>query len=351
MNATHFIGVCAFALLCATGIQAADIDAGKAYFNKNCANCHGKTAKGVASFPSLRDRDAAYLVDRLKTYRSRGKVGPNSAIMYSHASKLDDEKITNIAAYLSSKFGTAKSAESTPKAKAEPERPKKDNAKAESSGEPKATAKQSKNTRVVACSQEQGEALGECAVRIERDKNDKFTVTVTFANGFKRRLFFKDGKFLKASATMSGAGADTDWALQDGTHLIRVDDQRYEVPEALFATLDKAAELTPTASTSTTKTTKTTEKEVAETSDATTDIAKGKKHFRKNCRACHGSKAQGVASYPELAGQSADYLAMRLKQYRAGETLGPNTPLMAPRAKKLSDEDIANIVAYIDTFN
>ena len=345
MNVTHFVGICAIALLSATGVRAADISAGQTYFNKNCANCHGKTAKGVASFPSLRDRDAAYLADRLTTYRSRGKVGPNSAIMYSHAGKLDDDKIANIAAYLSTKFGTEKSAESAPKAKAEPAKTKQDDAKAEPPSEPK--AKHSKNARVIACSQEQGETLGECTVAVKRDKKGKTIVTATFANGFKRKLFFKDDKFLKASATMSGVGTDTDWKLEDGTHLIRVDDQRYEVPEALFASLEtKAPELAASAVTP-----KPPKETPTEETSATADIAKGKKHFRKNCRACHGAKAQGVASYPELAGQSAGYLAMRLKQYRAGEKLGPNTPLMAPRAKKLSDADIANIVAYIGTFN
>lgn len=347
MNVSHFIGVCAVVLLSATGVRAADVSAGQIYFNKNCANCHGKTAKGVASFPSLRDRNAAYISDRLSTYRARGKVGPNSAIMYSHAGKLNDDKIANIAVYLSTKFGTEKSIESTSKVNAETTNAEKNVAKTKPSSVPKAKAEQSGNTGVVACSQEQGEALGECTVRVERGKTDKITVTATFANGFTRRLFFKDGSFLKASATMSGVGTDTDWKLEDGKHFIRVDDQRYEIPVSLFAARETAAK-EPTAPVVKKKASQTSKSEEV---SALADIAKGKKHFRKNCRACHGSKAQGVASYPELAGQSADYLAMRLKQYRAGEKLGPNTPLMAPRAKKLSDQDIANLVAYIGTFN
>ena len=44
-----------------------------------------------------------------------------------------------------------------------------------------------------------------------------------------------DGRFLKASVTMSGVGTDTDWSLKDGTHIIRVDGQRYEVPDILIA--------------------------------------------------------------------------------------------------------------------
>lgn len=87
----------------------------------------------------------------------------------------------------------------------------------------------------IACAQERGQPLAQCSYRIERDQKGKTTVTVVFANGFKRGLFFMDGKFLKASATMSGVGTDTDWSLKDGRHMIRVDGQRYEVPDTLIA--------------------------------------------------------------------------------------------------------------------
>jgi len=87
----------------------------------------------------------------------------------------------------------------------------------------------------IACAQERGDALGQCTYRIKRDADGKTTVTAIFANGFKRGLFFRDGKFLKGSVTMSGVGTDTDWTLKEGVHLIRVDGQRYEVPDALIA--------------------------------------------------------------------------------------------------------------------
>ena len=86
----------------------------------------------------------------------------------------------------------------------------------------------------IACAQETGEALGQCSYSVKRDKTGKITVTVAFTNGFKRRLFFKDGTFLKANSTMSGTGTDTDWSLKDGTHRIRVDDQRFDVPDTLI---------------------------------------------------------------------------------------------------------------------
>ena len=89
--------------------------------------------------------------------------------------------------------------------------------------------------RSIACAQERGESLGRCTYRIEPGEKGRITLTVIFANGFKRKLFFENGEFLKASVTMSGVGTDTDWSLEDGTHRVRVDGQRYEVPDTLIA--------------------------------------------------------------------------------------------------------------------
>lgn len=81
------------------------------------------------------------------------------------------------------------------------------------------------------------------------------------------------------------------------------------------------------------------------------DIEAGKKLYKKTCKNCHGPTAKGMASFPKLVDKEVAYLMERLAQYRAGEQLGPNTPLMAPQAVKLSDEDIANISHYIAALN
>lgn len=83
------------------------------------------------------------------------------------------------------------------------------------------------------------------------------------------------------------------------------------------------------------------------TETPTGDIEMGQSLYKKECRGCHGPTAKGLASYPKLVGHPANYLIDKLERYRAGERFGPNTPLMAPRAKKLSDEDIVNISAFI----
>ncbi len=79
------------------------------------------------------------------------------------------------------------------------------------------------------------------------------------------------------------------------------------------------------------------------------DISAGEKLYQDNCRNCHGPSAAGMASFPKLAGRSEKYLISRLEQYRAGERVGPNSALMMPMAADLSDEDIANVAAYIAT--
>ncbi len=85
----------------------------------------------------------------------------------------------------------------------------------------------------VDCAQEIGEALGVCAAAVARSGGGDATVVVTFPNGFARQLYFTHGAFMRADATMSGAGTDTDWRVDDGAHVIRVDDQRFELPVAL----------------------------------------------------------------------------------------------------------------------
>ena len=65
------------------------------------------------------------------------------------------------------------------------------------------------------------------------------------------------------------------------------------------------------------------------------------------CITCHGPEGEGMGIFPKIAGQTADYIAGRLQQYRAGEMVGPNSPLMMPHASALSDEDINNLAVFI----
>ncbi len=90
------------------------------------------------------------------------------------------------------------------------------------------------------CAQERGEPPGTCEAGVARGADGTAVVAVRFPNGFARHLRFAGGRFLSADTTMSGTGRDTDWALREGVHVIRVDDQRYEIPDAFVFGPDAA---------------------------------------------------------------------------------------------------------------
>ena len=66
------------------------------------------------------------------------------------------------------------------------------------------------------------------------------------------------------------------------------------------------------------------------------------------CTACHGAQGQGGLG-PALVGKSHEYLMGRLKAYKAGETVGAQSSMMWTQASMLSDQDIHEIVVYIET--
>ncbi len=64
------------------------------------------------------------------------------------------------------------------------------------------------------------------------------------------------------------------------------------------------------------------------------------------CVACHGSEGNNVSLPPEqpnLAGQNAAYIREQLSMFKAGKR---NSPIMAPMAAGLSDQDMADLGAY-----
>lgn len=67
------------------------------------------------------------------------------------------------------------------------------------------------------------------------------------------------------------------------------------------------------------------------------------------CVGCHGAGGNAPLdpSYPKLGGQYYDYIAHSLQLYRDGERAGsPTTDLMGSQAKKLTDQQIADLAAY-----
>lgn len=77
------------------------------------------------------------------------------------------------------------------------------------------------------------------------------------------------------------------------------------------------------------------------------DAEAGKVKF-DTCMGCHGipsySNAYPTYDVPKLGGQHAAYLEAALKAYRSGER---SHPTMRALAGSLTDEDIADLAAYI----
>lgn len=68
------------------------------------------------------------------------------------------------------------------------------------------------------------------------------------------------------------------------------------------------------------------------------------------CTGCHGSDAYKniypTYSVPKLRGQSANYITLALQAYRSGER---QHPTMRAQAGSMTDNDIADIAAYISS--
>lgn len=100
-------GAMVFAM--AASVQAADLSAGKAAYEKfNCASCHGADAKTstMPAYPVLAGQHADYLAHALRAYQRGTANAPASAnirknaIMGAMATPLQPVDIENIAAWL-----------------------------------------------------------------------------------------------------------------------------------------------------------------------------------------------------------------------------------------------------------
>jgi cytochrome c553 len=73
------------------------------------------------------------------------------------------------------------------------------------------------------------------------------------------------------------------------------------------------------------------------------DIEAGKKKAEA-CIPCHGANGNSaVPTFPVLAGQSARYIYLQLKDFKEGAR---KNPMMTPMAANLSKEDMQDVAAY-----
>jgi cytochrome c553 len=81
-------------------------------------------------------------------------------------------------------------------------------------------------------------------------------------------------------------------------------------------------------------------------------VAAGREKFIQ-CASCHGADGRStvIPQYPKIGGQSAPYVVNALKAYRDGRRQGTYAAMMAASAKALSDDDIENLAAYIESLD
>ncbi|KDM90152.1 c-type cytochrome [Photobacterium galatheae] len=82
-------------------LAAGDAQAGKSKA-AICAACHG--ANGIAvipGYPNLKGQNAQYIVNALKSYKSKERTGGNALVMQPQAAMLSDTDMENVAAYFS----------------------------------------------------------------------------------------------------------------------------------------------------------------------------------------------------------------------------------------------------------
>ena len=53
-----------------------------------------------------------------------------------------------------------------------------------------------------------------------------------------------------------------------------------------------------------------------------------------------------AGTFPNLAGQKAEYLVAQLKAFKSGERKGANSAIMAPMTLSLSEQDMMDLAAY-----
>jgi len=68
-----------------------------------------------------------------------------------------------------------------------------------------------------------------------------------------------------------------------------------------------------------------------------------------SCISCHGpnGKGMGLAGFPVISGQHADYTISQLKMFRSGSRANDHNGMMRDIAAKLSDDDIEILAKYV----
>jgi cytochrome c553 len=87
-------------LLAGSAMAAGNAENGKKLAQQHvCFSCHGQDYKGMATFPPLVGKDAAYIQTQLKAFKSGERKTPMAGVMKPNADKLSDQDIADLAAF------------------------------------------------------------------------------------------------------------------------------------------------------------------------------------------------------------------------------------------------------------
>ncbi len=88
-------------------------------------------------------------------------------------------------------------------------------------------------TGTLPCAQAEGQPTAPCAFGVTREGAGDATVVVERPDGIARALFFVDGVFFNADTSRADGYPDYGATRQGDLFVVRVGEERYEVPEAV----------------------------------------------------------------------------------------------------------------------
>jgi hypothetical protein len=86
----------------------------------------------------------------------------------------------------------------------------------------------------VPCAVGAGAPMGACAMGVARDGSGSATVVITKPDGVDRILFFTNGAFVSSDTSQAGGSFESASTRESDLSLIRVDDERYEIPDSVI---------------------------------------------------------------------------------------------------------------------
>ncbi len=278
----------------ATAAKGADL------YATSCTSCHGAEGQGQGMFPKVAGLPHDEIVSKLEAYRAGEQVGPQTAMMAPNAANLSDEDIESLALHLAGDGGSGGAAEPAAAASA-------------GGGDAQAGADLYASS-CASCHGADGQGQGtfpkvaglahsEIVSKLEAYRAGEQVGPQT-ALMAPNAANLSDADIANLAAHLSGGNGGGKAAADDG------------------ASADAAA--APAG-----------------------NVSAGKDMFTAKCASCHGMQGAGQGMFPAVAGLSAADAAGKLEAYRAGEQVGPQTAMMAPNAASLSDEDIADLAAFI----